>query len=199
MTQTHILAGTSAFARPGETLRNVSVLLGSFLPDAAIYALFTWSKAAGIPERRVWDEIYWQEPWRDLTAVGNSVFVWLGLLVAGILVLRTRVAFRVGLALFFVSVAALLHVALDFPVHHDDAHRHLWPFSDWVFRSPVSYWDPAHHGRIFIWIEGTLGLILAVVLWRRFPAAWVRAILLLLIVAYAAVPAYFTFMLGDGA
>ena len=42
-----------------------------------------------------------------------------------------------------------LHVGLDFLTHHDDAHRHLLPFSDWRFASPVSYWDPAFYGTWF--------------------------------------------------
>jgi hypothetical protein len=49
------------------------------------------------------------------------------------------------LLIFFSSM--LLHVFGDLPLHHDDAHRHFFPFSDWRFASPVSYWDPAHHGQ----------------------------------------------------
>lgn len=53
------------------------------------------------------------------------------------------------------------------------AHRHLFPLSDWRFASPVSYWDPAHHGDVFLAAEADLvalgGLVL---LRRRAPPAW---------------------------
>ena len=197
MTQTHLLVGTALFAKPNEWVRNTGVIVGSLLPDAAIFALFGWSKLAGVPERRVWDELYWQEPWRSWVAAQNSIFVHALVLLLGAAVLwAVRPLFRVGLFLLFVALAALAHVALDFPVHHADAHRHFWPFSDWVFRSPVSYWDPAHHGRIFAVVEAVLAIVLAVWLFRRFRAWWVRGLLALAAALYVAVPAYFFLQLG---
>jgi hypothetical protein len=47
----------------------------------------------------------------------------------------------------------LLHSLGDLPLHHDDAHRHFFPFLDWRFSSPVSYWDPEHHGQWVSLIE----------------------------------------------
>jgi hypothetical protein len=41
----------------------------------------------------------------------------------------------------------------DLPLHHEDAHRHFLPFTNWRFISPVSYWDPEYHGRIIAVIE----------------------------------------------
>lgn len=197
MTQTHHLVGAGLLARPNEWVRNTGVIVGSLLPDAAIFALFGWSKLAGVPERRVWDELYWQEPWRSWVAAQNSIFVHALVLLLGAAVLwAVRPLFRVGLFLLFVALAALAHVALDFPVHHADAHRHFWPFSDWVFRSPVSYWDPAHHGRIFAVVEAVLAIVLAVWLFRRFRAWWVRGLLALAAALYVAVPAYFFLQLG---
>ena len=48
------------------------------------------------------------------------------------------------LALLFFS-SMLLHVLGDIFLHHDDAHGHFFPLSNWRFMSPVSYWDPNHH------------------------------------------------------
>lgn len=197
MTQTHLLVASALFARPGQRLRNVAVVLGSLVPDAAIYVLFAWSKAMQIPERTVWDELYWQEPWQSWTAAGNSIPLYAVLLLAGIILLRAVPGlFKVGLFLTFLALAALSHIAADFPFHVHDAHRHFWPLSDWKFISPVSYWDPAHHGSLFQIFEVALGLALAVLLFRRFKALWARLALGLLIIAYIAVPLYFTFMLG---
>jgi hypothetical protein len=41
----------------------------------------------------------------------------------------------------------ICHSLLDLPVHHDDAHRHFFPLSDYRFISPLSYWDPSHYGQ----------------------------------------------------
>ena len=100
-----------------------------------------------------------------------------------------------ALALF--ALAALLHLACDLPVHADDAHRHFWPLTDWRFHSPVSYWNPAQGGDWFVFVEAALGIVAAVVLFRRFRALWVRALTVLAITAYVAVPLYFTLMLGE--
>ncbi len=196
-TQTHLLVAAALFAKPGHYVRNAAVVVGSFIPDAAIYTLFAWSKAAGIPERKVWSELYWQEPWQSWTAAGNSVPFYVLLLILGVVALRAhRSVFLLGLVFTFFACAALSHVAGDFPVHVDDAHRHLWPLTDWKFISPVSYWHPDHHGGIFSVFEMLLGLALAVILFRRFNTLWVRVLLALVCAAYIAVPLYFTLVLG---
>ena len=100
------------------------------------------------------------------------------------------------LALF--ALAALAHLAADLPVHADDAHRHFWPLTDWRFHSPISYWDRDHHGGLASMAEAVLGVVLCVVLWRRFGVAWVRVLLALAALTYVAVPLYFTLVLGGG-
>ena len=197
MSQTHLLIAGAAFAKPNQPLRNAAVLVGAFIPDAAIYFLFVWSKVKGIAEDRVWNELYWQEPWQTYTAAGNSIPLYAALLIIGIIFLRMASGvWRIGLFLTFFAMAALTHVAGDLPVHVTDAHRHFWPFSDWKFISSISYWNEDHHGGTFIILEGIGGLLLTVILFRRFKSAWVRALLGILMAVYVLVPAYFTFMLG---
>lgn len=197
MSQTHILVASALFAKPGQTLRNTAVLIGAFVPDAAIYGLFVWSKLRGIDENKVWNELYWQEPWQTYTAAGNSIFLCLALMVIGAIAMRNApAAHRIGVFLMFLSLAALAHLAADLPVHVDDAHRHLWPISDWKFISQVSYWDPNHHGTTFSVFEALLGIFLCIILFRRFESWLVRVPLISLVVAYVLVPLYFAFQLG---
>ena len=59
-----------------------------------------------------------------------------------------------------IGAAALLHLTFDLPFHHDDAHPHFWPFSDWRFTSPLSYWDPAHDGGVIALAEVGLAVVL---------------------------------------
>ena len=101
-----------------------------------------------------------------------------------------------GLFIMFFSLAALTHLAGDLPVHVEDAHQHLWPLSDWKFISPISYWDPDHHGRIFMIFETVAGAMLSVVLYRRFNNWLVRVPLVVLCATYFAVPAYLIYQSG---
>ena len=196
-TQTHLLAAAALLARPGQPRRNAAILVGAFLPDLSIYALFVWSRLAAIPQREVWDAIYWSDHWQTASAVCNSAPLWLAVLAVG-LVLHRGSAARPGpgLVLAVLAGAALLHLALDAPVHVEDAHRHLWPLSDYRFRSVVSYWNPEHFGRWMSAAEAVLGLALCAVLWARFKAWWVRGLLAVCVVAYVAVPAYWVFLSG---
>jgi len=73
--------------------------------------------------------------------------------------------------------AGLLHLALDFPLHNDDARAHFWPATDWRFISPVSYWDLRHFGGIIGPIEMAMSLLCLGGLWRRFKALLPRALI----------------------
>lgn len=66
------------------------------------------------------------------------------------------------------ALSSLLHVATDFLLHHDDARAQWLPLSDWVFRSPVSYWNPDHYGRVFAVAEIGLAIGLVVTIGRRY-------------------------------
>ncbi|MEO0919561.1 MAG: hypothetical protein AAFX98_02560, partial [Pseudomonadota bacterium] len=154
--------------------------------------------------------VYFSEPMLTYTAIGNSAPLYAMITILGIAMVRSastelagpnRGTVPAGLGRFIdpeytnlvilFGLAALTHVALDFPVHADDAHPHFWPLTGWRFFSPVSYWDSAHYGNFFAPLEGILGIALAVILFRRFKAVWIRLLTGSLIVAYVAVPAYF--------
>ena len=187
-TQTHLLLASAALGRRATRREHAAILGGALLPDLSIFALAAWAAARGVPGEVVWSEMYWVEPWQTLSGLSNSVFVW-GIVAAAGWLARQRWLLLLGLA-------ALLHVAFDLPVHAEDAHRHFWPVSAWRFFSPVSYWDPAHHGRIASLVEAAGGVALCGLLWRRHARRAVRALLLLLAAAYVAVPLFFALTLG---
>ncbi|MCP4314626.1 MAG: hypothetical protein GY789_00960 [Hyphomicrobiales bacterium] len=192
-TQTHVLLAAAVLAKPDQPARNTAVIAGSLVPDLAIYTLFVWSKIAGIAERTVWSELYYQPPWSDAVTIGNSAPIYLLFLVVG---LTATTWFRPASLLTYFALAALIHLATDFPVHVDDAHAHFWPVSEWRFRSPVSYWNPNHNGNWFAFFEIAIGILLSFVLWRRFHAVWVRALLVLAVIAYLGPPLYFGVLAG---
>ncbi len=216
--QTHLLIAATLIAEPGQPRRNMAALAGAFAPDAAIYGLWIWSKVQGIPESTIWGELYWRQPWQTYTALGNSLPVYAAILLAGLMAARGTTAagpqmpspaptiadrwrafVRSQPLIVVFALAALTHLAGDFPVHVDDAHAHIWPLSDWRFQSPVSYWNPRHYGNWFSLFEICLGISLSIILFRRFHALWVRGLMAFAIVAYIAVPAYFILIVGAGA
>ena len=118
------------------------VALGALAPDVPMFLFYAAERLRGATEEQIWTGRYFDAGWQLFFDVFNSL---------PIIAVAALVAWRLGwpawLA-FFVSMG--LHGVCDLLVHHDDAHRHFLPFSDWRFASPVSYWDPAHHGRTFL-------------------------------------------------
>lgn len=163
-TPAHLIFGATAFARPGRRGVNAAALAGGLLPDVALYLMVGWTLyVRHIPARVVFGEMYFSDRWQAIFAIDHSLPLWsLALLLA--LVLRSAA----GIAF---AGSGLLHAIVDFLVHHDDARRQVWPVSTWVFRSPVSYWDPQHFGQIAAPVEVLTCLVLSVMLWRRF-AGW---------------------------
>lgn len=146
------------------------------LPDLSLYLLAGASLfVLGIPPQHVFDVLYFSDLWQTIFAIDNSFFVWGALF--GIAVWR-KVPWAIAL-----TGAALLHLALDMPLHHDDGRPHFWPLSRWVFESPVSYWD-VNHGAVWVApFEAVLALGAAIVLWRRRVPVWAALFCLPLVAA----------------
>ncbi len=167
---------------------NAAALAGGFLPDAFLFAVWGVSRLAGVPESDLWTRVYWSDGVQFGQAISNS-FPLFALVLAGALTLGSRAA-----AVF--AGAALIHLVCDFLLHAKDAHQHFWPFSDWRFESPISYWDPAHFGAVVAAIEAALALALIAALFRRFQRRWIRTALLVSGLIYFAAPAYFIVAFG---
>ncbi|MEL7284115.1 MAG: cobalamin biosynthesis protein CobQ [Pseudomonadota bacterium] len=169
-TVAHMVIAAAALSRPQSPKRNWAVLLGAFVPDASMFVFFAWSRIQGWSGEETWSVQYWNEPWQTLGAVSNS-FVLFGVLL--LLALH-----RKWVLVSAACAAALIHLALDFPLHADDAHRHFWPVSNWRFFSPVSYWDPDYNGWLGGVIESVFTLGALIVLWVRFTSTRWRAVFL---------------------
>lgn len=126
--------------------------------------------------RTLWNELYFEPPMQNLIAYFNSIPIYASLTAAGYIWRKTYW----GKLLLVFGLAALLHMALDLPVHNHDAYRHFWPLSDWRFISPFSYYEREHHSGWVSLIEAVMALAAIFVLWRRFPKLWVKITLGLL-------------------
>lgn len=171
-TLAHVVVACAALNRRQAPKRNLAVVAGALIPDASMFVFFAWSRIRGWSGDETWNVRYWMEPWQSLGAVSNSFIVFGGVLALSL--------WRKWPLIAVAAVAALLHIALDFPLHADDAHRHFWPVSDWRFNSPISYWDPARNGRMGGLIETITVLVASIFLWRRFHSFRPRLMLALL-------------------
>ncbi|MBV6631896.1 MAG: cobalamin biosynthesis protein CobQ [Alphaproteobacteria bacterium] len=200
-TPTHIALGFFALCRPdlkGEGQDQVAVpglrdhlvvLAGSLAPDAILYVLYAYARLVqGLTDERIFRVEYFSDSWQSVLAIGNSAPLYAALLAAGVAA-KLR-------PLWLFAAAALLHIATDLPLHHDDGHAHLWPFTMWKFESPVSYWDPAHFGNIAMPVEAALFTVLCVALFRRYQNIWARGGILLVLTAQLIGFAYWAFIFG---
>lgn len=170
-TPAHLIFGAAAFAKPEAPRVTLAALLGGLMPDLSLYLMAGWHLyILGTSPHIVFNVLYFSDTWQAIFAFDNSFIVW-GALLGFALMSRSPV---------FVAFAGagLLHLALDFPLHNDDARVHFWPVSDWRFISPVSYWDRQHYGGIVGPLEMLASLICLTLLWRRFVALPARAVII---------------------
>ncbi|MBA2492900.1 MAG: hypothetical protein H0V34_14845 [Gammaproteobacteria bacterium] len=155
----------------------VPIVAGSLLPDLSMIVFYIYLKALGTQESVIWSVHYHQRQWQAFFDVFNSIH----LILAGLAISWRLRATR--WAAFFAGMG--LHVLFDLPLHHDDAHRHFFPFSDWRFFSPISYWDPAHYGDIVSACEIVVVAVGSVVLWRRYESMCLRLMCAALALSYS--------------
>lgn len=168
-TPAHLLIGTAVLGRGKGGRVIAAAFAGVLLPDLSLYVMAgTALFILQIPPQIVFDELYFSSVWKTVFAIDNSFLVW-GVLLAIAWVRRSDWA----LAL---TGAALLHLCLDFPLHHDDGRPHFWPLSNWVFESPISYWDRTKGALWIAPIEAVAACIAAIVIWQQ-GKGWGLAIL----------------------
>ncbi len=139
----------------------------------------------GRSELEIWTRDYFLPEWQNVFDLAHSLpLALVGFGIARLLSRRAAQAFCASL---------LLHSVFDLPLHHADAHRHLFPLSDLRLASPLSYWDPAHYGPLMMFLEVSLVCVTSWLLWRRFPSLPSRALLLGIVSLY--VSGYALFML----
>ncbi|MGH1577683.1 cobalamin biosynthesis protein CobQ [Planktotalea sp.] len=177
-TPAHLILGLALFSRKDNARVSVAAAAGALMPDISLYVMAGVSLAVlRIPPEVVFGQLYYSSTWQTVFAIDNSFLLW-GLVLAFALWWKAQA----GVAF---AGAGLVHIALDFPLHHDDGRPHFWPASNWVFESPVSYWDNLHHAAWVAPLEGLMVLICAGVLIRRFPG-WSMRILALVLVGLEA-------------
>lgn len=178
-TSAHLIFGAATFARPEHRWTLIAALLGGLAPDLSLYLMAGWHLVVlGTDPQVVFGQLYYSYAWQSVFAVDNSVILW-------------GVAFAIGLwckwwILIAFAGAGLLHIGFDFPLHAGDGRAHFWPITDWIFDSPLSYWDHQHHAGWIGPLELLMTALLFAVLWRRIKEwPWRALFTLLLLVELA--------------
>lgn len=145
-TQAHALLSYIAI-KTSTSKEKWALVLGSILPDTSIVFMYiTYKFFYGLSDQKIWSEIYFTDHFfQSLKNTLHSFPVLITLLLlAWIFQKRPMKVF---------ALSAFLHALLDFPLHVDDGHMHFYPLSNWIYQSPVSYWDPKHYGLYFFTLE----------------------------------------------
>lgn len=175
-TPAHLLIGAAVMGRRGAPALVWAAMIGALLPDLSLYLLAGGAMLLmKVPPERVFNELYFSDAWQTVFAIDNSFVLW-GLLLG--LALWARKGWAVAL-----TGAALLHLALDFPLHHDDGRPHFWPLSSWVFESPFSYWDRGHGAGWIAPLEAFAAALAAIFIWVKRPGLVLSAFVLVLLLA----------------
>lgn len=128
---------------------NLLIAIGGILPDIPIFLFYGWAKfIAKLPERQIWSQAYYFPFIQTVVAIFHSIpLALIGFAIA---------CFYQWQILQILCLSLILHSLFDLPVHRDDAHRHFFPFSNYRFISPFSYWDVKHYASIVSLVEISL-------------------------------------------
>jgi hypothetical protein len=155
---------------------NPILFTGALMPDLPLFMFFVfYSLISPTSQQVIWRELYFHPSWQIVFDLFHSLPLW------GILFLLSFFAKRYQASIF--CMAALLASAQDLLVHYEDAHAHFFPFSDYRFASPVSYWNPEHYGRQFAVIEILMVVVAGIWTFKRLESKWGKIVLIFAIAA----------------
>jgi len=148
-TPSHAIINLLLFGKKHRKIHSVAIVAGALIPDAPMLLFYLWEKLHGISEHVIWGDLYYHPAWQGLFNSFHSF---------PLLTLACFAAWRAKLSVWSIFFASMFcHSLFDFPVHHSDAHQHFFPFSDYRFISPISYWNPDYYGA---WIGGLEVLVM---------------------------------------
>ena len=176
-TPSHVVVNLFLLGKEESSRFYLPIILGSLLPDVAIFWFYFWAKFIGkIPESKIWSEVYFTDYWQNIFAIPNSIV----LCLVGVAVCHYYQL--TWLKIMFISM--IIHCLFDLPVHHDDAHRHFVPLTNYRFKSPFSYWDIRHHAKWISLIELMLVNISSYFLYTQFNSWWAKSFVLFNVTIY---------------
>jgi len=179
-TQSHAILNIALLSKRGKPHLHSYAFLGAVIPDIPIFIFFAVETSfLQTSQRELWSTRYFMEAWQNFFDVFNAVPFILILIGIGYYLMRSE---RVTI----VAWSMLIHCSFDFLTHHDDGHHHFFPLSDFIFASPISYWDRNHHAGLFRPIELLAILAASVYLFPRLKTRLGRVVLVVINVLFLA-------------
>ena len=175
-TPAHLALSVFIWRAESSWMAVAAVSLGAVLPDIPIIGFYFYQKWLGTPEQIIWASSYFEKNWQLFFDLFNSIPITLAIVLLSHL-------FGLRL-LFLLTASALLHMFFDFPLHHDDAHRHFLPLTEWRFVSPVSYWNPLYYGNIMFRLEILFTLLACIFVTWRGPSTAMRLVAVCTLLIY---------------
>ncbi len=179
-TPSHVILNLALLGRRSKSHLNSPIFWGAMVPDLAMFGFYGWARLiANMDEATIWGEAYYEPFWQDIFDAGNSIPIALLVIAIALGVRHYRPQWHsLAEGTIFLAASVILHCLADLPVHVDDGHRHFWPLSNFRFESPISYWDPDHHGGIVALGEFLLVLLASGRVWKILKSRWLCGLLL---------------------
>jgi hypothetical protein len=155
----HIIYNLFLLGKKSEPQYNPFIVLGAVLPDIPMFLFYPVMLVLGKSSQEIWNVLYFESGWQVMWSISHSLWIWPLSLWVSIALKYKKLQYLFG--------SMILHICLDFVVHSTDAYSHLWPFSNWRFYSPISYYDPHHFGNIVSVVDAVLCIICVYFLYRR--------------------------------
>ena len=179
-TQSHAILNIAILSKRYKPYLHSYACLGAIIPDLPIFIFFAVETfILRTSQRDLWGSRYFMEAWQNFFDIFNSVPLILILLGIGYYLIHSE-------RMTVVAWSMLIHCAFDFLTHHDDGHRHFFPLSDFLFASPISYWDRNHHAGIVEPIERLVILATSIYLFPRLKTRLGQIVLVVINVLFLA-------------
>lgn len=179
-TQSHAILNIALLSKRGKPFLHSYAFLGAVIPDIPIFIFFgVETFILQTSQQELWSTRYFMEPWQTFFDIFNAIPLILIVLGIGYYLMHSE-------RMTVVAWSMLIHCAFDFLTHHDDGHHHLFPLSDFIFASPISYWDRNHHAGIFRVVECSVILAASIYLFPRLKTRLGRVVLVVINVLFLA-------------
>jgi hypothetical protein len=179
ITTTHIILNTTILGSKKHPKHNWPIVWGAIFPDFPSFLVLFSPIYYAMGFGKVLNYIFFQTctDWFHSIPLALAAFL-----------LCLLFQFKSGIHLF---ASMALHDLEDLPVHAQIAHKHFLPFSQYVFHSPISYWEPQYHADFVAPAEWLLVIVCSYFLWRRGLSPLAQIGLLFVIIFQGALLLYF--------